>query len=165
MSLISFTPVSDGTTAAAAGVNTPLSTIFNDYNGNITDANVAAGAAIAGSKISPASLPLAALVQTQSNGGTAGGTFSYINLGGIKMLWINSATNLTTTTSPTSYSFTLPTSFFSSITSVTAVASVPTTLANQFATISTISTSTIAVYLTSPSGVASCGIGLFVIGT
>lgn len=52
MSLISFTPVTDGATAVAAGVNTPFSTIYNDYNGNITDANVAAAAAIAFSKIS-----------------------------------------------------------------------------------------------------------------
>lgn len=35
----------------AAATNTPLNTIFNDYNGNITDANVASNAAIAFSKI------------------------------------------------------------------------------------------------------------------
>lgn len=56
MSLISFTPVTDGSTASASGVNTPLSTIYNDYNGGITDANIASGAAIAASKISMASL-------------------------------------------------------------------------------------------------------------
>lgn len=55
MSLISFSPLVDGSTAVAAGVNTPLSTIYNDYNGNITDANIAAGAAIAYSKLA---LPL-----------------------------------------------------------------------------------------------------------
>lgn len=52
MSLVSFTPVVDGATATASSVNTPLSTIYNDYNGNITDANIASGAAIAFSKIS-----------------------------------------------------------------------------------------------------------------
>jgi len=51
MSLISFTQISDGSTAAATQVNTPLSTIYNDYNGNITDANIASGAAIAQTKI------------------------------------------------------------------------------------------------------------------
>lgn len=51
MSLVSFTPVADNTTATASGVNTPLSTIYNDYNGNITDANIASNAAIAGSKL------------------------------------------------------------------------------------------------------------------
>lgn len=53
MSLISFSPLQDGVTSVnAAATNTPLSTIYNDYNGNITDANIAANAAIAGSKIS-----------------------------------------------------------------------------------------------------------------
>lgn len=53
MSLISFTPLADGVTGVnAAATNTPLSTIFNDYNGNITDANIASNAAVAFSKIS-----------------------------------------------------------------------------------------------------------------
>jgi len=57
MSLISFTPLSDGVTAVnAAATNTPLSTIYNDYNGNITDANIASNAAIAGSKVNLASI-------------------------------------------------------------------------------------------------------------
>lgn len=56
MSLISFTPLQDGVTGVnAAATNNPLNTIFNDYNGNITDANIAANATIAGSKISFAS--------------------------------------------------------------------------------------------------------------
>lgn len=56
MSLISFSSIVDGTTASASQVNTPLSTIYNDYNGNITDANISASAAIAGSKINTSSL-------------------------------------------------------------------------------------------------------------
>lgn len=53
MSLISFTPLADGVTGVvASATNTPLSTIYNDYNGNITDANISASAAIAFSKIS-----------------------------------------------------------------------------------------------------------------
>lgn len=52
MSLISFSPLQDGVTGVnAAATNTPLSTIYNDYNGNITDANISASAAIAGSKL------------------------------------------------------------------------------------------------------------------
>jgi hypothetical protein len=43
MSLISFSPLQDGVTGVnAAATNTPLSTIYNDYNGNITSANLAA---------------------------------------------------------------------------------------------------------------------------
>lgn len=53
VSLVSFTPIQDGVTGVnAAATNTPLSTIYNDYNGNITDANISSSAAIAGSKIS-----------------------------------------------------------------------------------------------------------------
>lgn len=52
MSLISYSPLQDGVTGVnAAATNTPLSTIYDDYNGNITDANIAATAAIAGTKI------------------------------------------------------------------------------------------------------------------
>lgn len=52
MSLISFTPIQDGVTGVnAAATNNPLNTIYNDYNGNITDANIASSAAIAPSKL------------------------------------------------------------------------------------------------------------------
>ncbi len=57
MSLISYTPLQDGVTGVnASATNTPLSTIYNDYNGNITDANIASAAAIAGSKINMVSI-------------------------------------------------------------------------------------------------------------
>lgn len=53
MTLISYSPLQDGVTGVnASATNTPLSTIYNDYNGNITDANISASAAIAFSKIS-----------------------------------------------------------------------------------------------------------------
>lgn len=52
MTLINFSPLQDGVTGViAAATNTPLSTIYNDYNGNITDANISASAAIATSKL------------------------------------------------------------------------------------------------------------------
>ena len=40
-----------GTVAVAAQVNSNFSTIADDYNGNITNANIAASAAIADSKL------------------------------------------------------------------------------------------------------------------
>lgn len=43
-------PVATGSTILAAHVNTDLDTIYSDYNGNITNANIAASAAIAISK-------------------------------------------------------------------------------------------------------------------
>jgi hypothetical protein len=52
MGLIAFTPISDGTTAVAAQVNTPLQTIYNEFNGNIAAANLASNAVIS-SKLDP----------------------------------------------------------------------------------------------------------------
>lgn len=55
-----------GTTIDPTQVNSDLNTIYNDYNGNITNANVASGAAIAASK-----LALATISQTVAMSGSA----------------------------------------------------------------------------------------------
>lgn len=55
-----------GTTIQSAQVNSNFTTIYNDYNGNITNANIASGAAIAASKLS-----LATIAQTIAMSGTA----------------------------------------------------------------------------------------------
>lgn len=74
MSLISFSPLQDGVTGVnAAATNTPLSTIYNDYNGNVTDANISSSAAIAFSKIA---------------GGSATGLVAWTS-------WVPSLTNMT----------------------------------------------------------------------
>lgn len=44
MSLISYTNIVDGTGIDASDVNNPFNTIYNDYNGGITAANLASGA-------------------------------------------------------------------------------------------------------------------------
>jgi hypothetical protein len=41
MALISFSPVQDGTSPQASQVNTPLTTIYDEFNGNITAVNLA----------------------------------------------------------------------------------------------------------------------------
>lgn len=61
MGLINFTPITDGTTADAADVNSPLTTIYNEFNGNISNANIASNAAIAGSKLADDSVTAAKL--------------------------------------------------------------------------------------------------------
>ena len=43
MALINITPIQDGTTAQASQVNTPLQTIVDEFNGNITSVNLANG--------------------------------------------------------------------------------------------------------------------------
>ena len=44
MALINITPIQDGTTAQASQVNTPLQTIVDEFNGNISSVNLANGA-------------------------------------------------------------------------------------------------------------------------
>lgn len=51
MANISVSLPADGTTADVSDYNTPLNTIVTDYNGNIDNSNIAAAAAIAGSKL------------------------------------------------------------------------------------------------------------------
>jgi len=152
MSLISYTPISDGTTSAATQVNTPLSTIFNDYNGNITDANIASAAAINLNK-------LGITVSSQANAGTAGGTMYYINLGGIKLLWMT----ITVASATTTYGVTFPTSFFSSIQSVVqgVAGNGGTTTGQYIVTTGTSSTGFSWYSGTNPSS----GTSFFVVGT
>ena len=53
-------------------------------------------------------------IQSYTNSGSAGGTFYYINLGGLKLLWgISASVNSTTTN--TGYVVTFPSGFFSSV--------------------------------------------------
>lgn len=165
MTLIAFSPLQDGVTGVnAASTNTPLSTIYNDYNGNITDANISASAAIAGSKIAVASLGFSATIQSQANAGTAGGTMKYINLGGIKQLWFTTA-NFTTGTASAAVTITLPVGFFSTITSVLATPANMTTTANQYASVSSFSTTTVTMSVFTISGAATSGASVFIIGT
>lgn len=82
MSLITFSALQDGVTSvAAAPTNNALNTIYNDYNGNITDANVSSSAAIGFAKIS---------------GGSATALTAWAS-------WVPSWTNLTSTSGTLSY--------------------------------------------------------------
>lgn len=51
MATVSVTLPSDGTTADVADYNTPITTIVNEVNGNLDNANIKGGAAIATSKL------------------------------------------------------------------------------------------------------------------
>lgn len=51
MGLINVTNITDGTTADAADVNSQVNTIVSEFNGNIENANIKSGAAIATSKL------------------------------------------------------------------------------------------------------------------
>jgi len=62
----------DATTAEAEEVNTNFDTIYNEFNGNIDNANVKAAAAIAGSKLDLSSVT----TMTTSGNVTIGGTLT-----------------------------------------------------------------------------------------
>lgn len=51
MGTVSLSLPSDGTTADVADYNVPITTLANEFNGNIDDANIKTGAAIATSKL------------------------------------------------------------------------------------------------------------------
>ena len=103
-------------------------------------------------------------VLSQANAGTAGGTMKYINLGGIKLLWVISANQNAGATGLT-YTFTLPASFFMTVTTAQATSINQTTLGEQYANVVSASSATVTVRLTSPGGAATSGISLLVIGT
>ena len=58
MGTVSVSLPSDGSTIDAADYNTPITTIVNEFNGNIDNANIKSAAAIAGSKLADASIDL-----------------------------------------------------------------------------------------------------------
>jgi len=62
----------DATTAEASEVNTNFDTIYNEFNGSITNANISATAAIAGSKLDLTSVT----TMTTSGNVTIGGTLT-----------------------------------------------------------------------------------------
>lgn len=59
-------------------------------------------------------------ITTYTNTGSAGGTFYYANIGGIKMFWGTTATLTLSSTASTIYNVTLPSGFFTTLQSVTA---------------------------------------------
>lgn len=127
------------------------------------DASFNDGSGIAAGAITQTKLALTPT--TQANAGTAGGTFSYVNLGGIKFLWVISS-NVASGSSPATYTFTLPTSFFSTITQANATTINMTSTTNQFASIVNATNTSISVGVTAPSGGSNTtGISLFVVGT
>jgi hypothetical protein len=104
-------------------------------------------------------------VQTQANAGSAGGTINYVNLGGIKLAWGETAVINTSTTTP-SKGITWPTSFFSSAPSVLLSAAKMTTVANQYASIAAINSTTSAdIYVYTVSGSGTAVAEFFAIGT
>jgi hypothetical protein len=100
---------------------------------------------------------------SQANAGTAGGTMYYINLGGVKMLWLET-TSLVSSVATNTYTITLPTSFFSTLQLVSPALGILGTTAVQGVSISGKNTTTITILLQA-SITATAYVDLFVIGT
>lgn len=103
-------------------------------------------------------------VTSASNAGTAGGTSSYINLGGIKLLWITTA-NQTSNNSAPSYTLTLPSSFFTTVTAVIAVAVNMTSDTRQYISVGSFTNTTVNLIFNSPNGAGTTAAGVLVVGT
>ena len=179
MSLINFSNIQDATTIDAADVNSPLNTIYNDYNGNIDSTNIKDGA-LDSSTYGTGTVTNAALaggityakllstifsgqVQTQANTGTAGGNMWWVNLGGIKIMWGLSA-SVPSSVAGNSYAFTLP-AFFTTTQSAFSSATNLSAQANQYTDIYAFTTDTLGIYACSSAAGGSLKATMLIIGT
>jgi len=83
-------------------------------------------------------------VQSQANAGTAGGTMYYINLGGIKILWATTSALSLAAQNSVAYTFTFPTSFFTTVPSFNVSLASGQSGGNQFLGISGNSATTVS---------------------
>jgi len=148
----------------------PTVSIWNELWAN--DASFNNGTGIGAGAILAASLGLsgsfAGGVTSYANGGSASGTFYYINLGGMKLLWGSGNVATLSGTAPQSATVTVTVTAagFSTIqnamSSMTAVASTDSLMTS----IDSATTSTVTVRVTSATGSGGSGqFDLFVIGT
>lgn len=90
MGLISVSLPSDGSTADVSDYNVPITTIVTLVNGNLDNSNIAAGAAINGSKFADASITVTKLV----NSGTWGATWATATITPTKTGWASTTKNV-----------------------------------------------------------------------
>ncbi len=77
MTLVSPTQVSDGTTADAADINTPVNQLAAVINGNIDNSNIVSGAAIDGAKLAANSIDIGAKASTWDGWIAVSDTWTY----------------------------------------------------------------------------------------
>jgi hypothetical protein len=91
-------------------------------------------------------------VSSQANAGTAGGTIYYINLGGIKIAWGQTAAITVAAGGGAAGNVTLPTSFFSTIQQVMSASSDNTGIANVYGSVDQVVAASFRIVLTNTGG-------------
>lgn len=97
-------------------------------------------------------------VQTQANAGTAGGNIWWVNLGGLKLLWGQTATLSVAASTTTAFGVTLPTFLTTLQTLVTGFQ--PSGSTANYSSINSSSVSAFSFYVTNPTGTPSIGGGV-----
>ncbi len=104
-------------------------------------------------------------VKSYTNAGTAGGTFYYISLGGLKLFWGITASLACPGNSPT-YAVNFPASFFSSIQSILLTTDGVSADSRSYTEVSSYTTSLVNIYgQNNYNASAAATFGVFVIGT
>lgn len=105
-------------------------------------------------------------LQSYTNTGTAGGTFYYINLGGLKLLY-GQAVNMIGALSPTAYEVNFPSGFFNAISAVTTGIGPNNTTNQQTVTIAGggLSTSNVRLNLWASTTTTAENVHIIVIGS
>lgn len=154
--------VNDFTVTNAATGNSPqISATGDDANIGLKLAGKGTGAGDFGSLMANA-------VQTQVNAGTAGGTMWWINLGGLKILWGVSSGHSQVNSNSATFTWTLPTSFFSTLQTVVPTQDIPGSATNAAVSVGLTAktTTTVTTQITNQTGgTQTITHSIFVIGT
>lgn len=171
--------ISDAQTLTNKTIDAANNTITNlsgsDLASGTITATQIANATITSTQIASGGIDFANLLSTifsgqvtsYTNSGTAGGTFYYINLGGIKLLWGATANQSITTSGLTTSVIDLPSGFFvNSITSLQATPNQEATDGRAYANFQSISLTSVSVGVGNAGGVSSSAyVTVLLIGT
>lgn len=162
-----------GSSSAPGITPSSTNTLTNKTLTSPTLTTPALGTPASGVMTNVTGLPFAALlttifsgqVTTFTNLGSAGGTFYYTNLGGIKLFWGATANNIgAPLPGPTQYYITLPT-FFTTIQSCIATLGPNNTANGQAVNLTGVSTTSIGMTVASSSTTTAEPVQIFIIGT
>lgn len=158
--IVGFTTTNAGT---VYGIAVTAGTISSAgiASGAVTNAKIGANAVFSGN------LGLSSSYTSGVQTFASNGTFYYVNLGGIKILWGLATANTLSGSAPqqSQQTVTIP-SFFSSIQSITTSVVAPGATGYMYSNVNSYTTTSLVLSLTSTNGSGGSGsIGVFVVGT